>query len=191
MKRRILLIISISLLLIITYYAFSYALFIRKYGKQRIGSMDQTYTYISQDNDYSILIPNAWNVHKVKAQPEYLEYLLETISTSNPYAFINVSRVESNEASSTEILDYMQKYRNGLDQISEIMTDNVVYGENSGTLIEYTYLEHLVIGDYMNHCYDWIVAYNGGYDFTFCVEDDIWEYGKPIFLEMIKSIKLE
>ena len=63
------------------------------------------------------------------------------------------------------------------------MTDNVVYGENSGTLVEYTYLEHLVIEDYMNHCYDWIVAYNGGYDFTFYVKNDYGSTVNQFFLE--------
>lgn len=191
MKKTHILILSIVILIIISYYTYSFREFKNEYGTQGIGNMDQTYNFINKDGDYSISIPVAWKVHEINTAPDNLKYLTETMSTSNPRAFINISKSISNSSSTTELLSYLEIYKKGLDQLLEITDEELVIADNKGFLIEYTYLEHLKIGDYKNHCYDWIMPQNIGYIFIFCVDDAIWEYGKPMFLRMIESIKIK
>lgn len=191
MKNKYRIVIPIVVLLILFYYLYTFIEFKKRAGPSGIGTIDQNYTYISKENNYSVLIPVAWNVHKIFEAPESLPYLSETMGTSNPKAFINVSRANNIFLSIPELKTYLENYKKGLDHLSEISDEQLIIGKNEGFLYEYTFFGHLKIGDFQYHCYDWIVPKNGGYVFVFCVDNAIWEQGNPIFLSMIDSIEIQ
>lgn len=188
MKKKYKVLILLLIILIVLINLYSIVDFFDTYGKYRMGSMDEIRTYVSTDNNYSISIPVAWEIHKIVAAPDNLSFLSETMNTSNPKASILVSSPRALTLSKAELIYYAETYRNGFEQVNMISEKDCILGKNKGRLIEYAYVDYRLFGSFTNHCYDWIVAKNDGYVFTFCVDEKTWLFGEPMYLTMIKSI---
>lgn len=185
--------IWIWILIVIIFITFllSFLRFFNVYGAYRIGDLSHFKEYRSEKGQFIMQISRAWTVHDIAYTPKEHKYLINTMGTSNSKAYININFIDSDLISMYELLNVEESEIFQLDSFTNIQTSSLTLGANDGILREYKYIQESIFGNYVNHCYDWIVKNKSGYFFTFCVDEAIWDNGKPIFQKMIESIEFE
>lgn len=194
MKRKYfwLIIVFSSIFLVISYY---YVSFVHNdaFSLHSLSNPELSKEYFSTLGNYSISMPKTWSIHIIHDAPEELKYLIETGSPSSPAGpneYINISKPLDTTLTISEVFSYITDYKKGYSNLTSISNEELTLGNNKGFLLEYTFIEQSIIGNYENHCYEWILTEDVGYIFRFCVDNKKWDEGKPLFLKMIETIKI-
>jgi len=150
----------------------------------------KTAIFNSQIGDFSIQYPVTWTAGDTPTGARGDHEVIAVISNVVSSPIIEISRISSG----TNELGQVTKW--GKSKAEEKMGYKLVSLQSyatknySGILHEYNRDALSLMGNISFHCIDWFITKNGmGYDFSFCIYQKNWEDGKPVFYQMIDSIK--